>query len=86
MAVLDQKSPSHPPSPFHVYKIFIQCEITGGSIQLGMETSEARFFNKENLSELSPDRITKSQIKLVFEHLNNSNPFFDKITAIAVGC
>lgn len=30
LAVLDKKFHRHPPSPFHVYKMFIQCEITGG--------------------------------------------------------
>ncbi len=77
IGVLDKKFHPHPPSPYHVYKIFIQCEITGGKLQPGMETSDVRFFAKENLPELSTDRITEPQINLVFKHLNNSNPFFD---------
>ncbi len=53
--------------------------MTGGALQPGMETSDAGFFTKENLPELSPDRITESQINLIFEYLNevNPNPFFD---------
>lgn len=77
LGVLDKKCHPHPPSPFHVYKIFIECEIIGGKLQPGMETSDAKFFAKENLPELSTDRITESQIKLVFEHLNNNKSFFD---------
>jgi hypothetical protein len=30
LAVFDNKCHPHPPSPFHVYKMFIQCEIIGG--------------------------------------------------------
>ncbi len=79
LGVLDKKCHPHPPSPFHTYKIFMQCEITGGTLQPGMETSDARFFAKENLPELSTDRITASQINLIFESLNKTNldPFFD---------
>lgn len=78
LGVLDKKCHPHPPSPFHIYKIFIQCEITGGILQPGMETSDVGFFTKDNLPELSTDRITESQINLILEHIKiNPDPFFD---------
>jgi len=79
IAVLDKKCHSHPPSPFHVYKMFIQCEIIGGQPKEGIETSEVQFFAVNELPSLSIARITESQIKLVFKHLHNSQEpaYFD---------
>ncbi|MCF6094355.1 hypothetical protein L1765_10305 [Microaerobacter geothermalis] len=39
---------SHLPSPYHVYKIFIRCEIIGGSATSGMETKKGQFFPKDH--------------------------------------
>ncbi len=32
LALLDKRKHPHPPQPWYVYKAFIQCEITGGSL------------------------------------------------------
>lgn len=71
LAVYDKKCHPHPPSPYHVYKMFILCEILGGTAAAGMETSEVGFFHAEELPELSIERNTESQIKVMFEFLNN---------------
>ncbi|MGY3717821.1 NUDIX hydrolase [Sutcliffiella cohnii] len=71
IAVMDKKCHPHPPSPYHVYKMFIQCEIIGGQAQSGIETSEVAFFNENELPVLSVARNTKSQIQLAFKHLHN---------------
>lgn len=71
LAILDKKYFLHPPSPFYVYKIFILCEITGGTMQGGTETIDVGFFEQDKLPELSPTRITKEQIDLMFEYLKN---------------
>lgn len=73
IGILDKKYHDHPPSPYHTYKIFIQCEITGGKPETGIETSAVDFFAEDDLPELSVARNTESQIKLAFEHLNNPN-------------
>ncbi len=44
LAVMDMKCHPHPPSPFHIYKMFIQCEIIGGQPMKGVETSAVEFF------------------------------------------
>lgn len=67
LAVLDKKNHSHPPSPYHIYKLFIQCSITGGQAAAGIETEEVRFFHENDLPPLSLGRITEEQIKLMFE-------------------
>ncbi|KMJ59511.1 ADP-ribose pyrophosphatase [Bacillus sp. LL01] len=71
LAVLDKKCHPHPPSPYHVYKIFIACEIIGGGARSGMETSNVAFFHKNELPTLSIDRNTESQILQMFHHYEN---------------
>ncbi|UZW66684.1 NUDIX hydrolase [Priestia flexa] len=79
LAVLDKKCHPHPPSPYHVYKLFIQCEITGGSGESGMETSDVGFFAEDELPPLSVERNTESQIKQMFDCVKEPNvpTYFD---------
>ena len=71
ISVLDKKCHPHPYSPYHVYKIFIQCEIIGGHPKEGIETSAVDFFAEDELPSLSVARNTESQIQLAFKHLHN---------------
>ncbi len=71
LAVLDKRSHAHPPDLFHIYKIFILCHEISGSLKPGMETSQVAFFGINELPPLSTTRITKEQIEMLFEFLNN---------------
>ena len=71
LAVLDKNKHPHPPDPYHFYKIFILCEITGGEATVGIETNNVQFFSENNLPQLSTSRITESQIHSLFEYLWN---------------
>lgn len=71
LGVLDKKCHPHPPSPYHVYKIFIQCEIIGGGPQTGIETTAVGFFAENELPKLSEDRNTRTQIEMLFRQVNN---------------
>jgi len=66
---MDKKCHKHPPSPFYSYKIFILCEIKGGKLYKGIETLDAKFFSLKSIPELSLDRITKSQLKIITDRL-----------------
>ncbi|MCM3616010.1 NUDIX hydrolase [Sutcliffiella horikoshii] len=68
LGVFDKKYHPHPPSPYHIYKIFIACEIIGGEARSGIETSNVAFFHKDELPNLSIDRNTESQIMQMFAH------------------
>ncbi|MDO7907331.1 NUDIX hydrolase [Paenibacillus sp. JX-17] len=68
LTVFDKKFHAHPPEPYHVYKMFIQCEIVGGEALSGLETSEVRFFEETELPELSLERNTREQILTMFEY------------------
>lgn len=71
LAVLDKKNHNHPPSSQHVYKLFILCEVTGGQLAGGTETTEAGFFAADDLPELSLHRNTYEQIAVMFEYARN---------------
>jgi ADP-ribose pyrophosphatase YjhB (NUDIX family) len=73
LAVLDKKCHAHPPDLFHIYKIFILCRETGGSLKGGLETSEADFFSINKLPPLSEQRITLDQIRLLFDFRNDDS-------------
>lgn len=79
LGVLDKSKYNKSPYPYHVYKIFILCEITGGEMKPGFETSDVGFFERDNLPELSIGRNTEEQIKMMFDFLDNPNrePVFD---------
>jgi len=69
-AVYDRSlHPHRPPRPFHVYKLFFLCDITGGTAAPGPETTEVGFFAEDELPEdISIGRVLPFQIKRMFEH------------------
>lgn len=71
LALFDKNKHPHPPEAYHYYKIFIRCEIIGGSPASGIETSSVDFFAEHNLPALSSNRNTESQIRTMFEFLRN---------------
>ncbi|RNA66259.1 NUDIX hydrolase [Alteribacter keqinensis] len=79
LAVFDKKRHPHPPSAYHTYKLFIQCEITGGKGIEGVETSDVGFFPENGLPPLSLARNTESQIRQAFRRVNNPDTpvYFD---------
>lgn len=79
LGILDKKFHPHPPSPYHTYKVFILCEGIGGETDCGTETSDVSFFGYDNLPDLSMERNTPQQLKMVFDFLDNpeKEAFFD---------
>lgn len=73
LAILDMNKHPHPPQPYHYYKLFIQCKIVSGYEKVGVETKGIHFYDRNNLPELSLNRNTESQIKMLFDFLENPN-------------
>ena len=72
LAVYDREKQGHvPPFPFHVYKLFFLCEITGGFARASGETSEVAFFGEFEIPELSISRVKEGQIRRFFQHARN---------------
>lgn len=66
LAIFDRSKHEHTPSIYHIYKIFIECEIIGGSASPSVETSDVGFFAKDSLPPLSVQRVTAAQIRTMF--------------------
>jgi ADP-ribose pyrophosphatase YjhB (NUDIX family) len=56
--------------PFQVWRLFFLCEMIGGELKTGPETSEVAFFAEDELpTELSTRRVLRSQLQRMFEHM-----------------
>jgi ADP-ribose pyrophosphatase YjhB (NUDIX family) len=71
LAVYDRDLHGHPPIPFHAYKIFFLCELTGGTAQTSHETDAVDFFPADSLPPLSLTRTTEGEIQHMFEHYSH---------------
>jgi ADP-ribose pyrophosphatase YjhB (NUDIX family) len=72
LAVFDREKQGHrPPFPYHVYKIFFKCEITGGMAKQTAESSESAFFAEDRLPELSISRVLPAQIHGFFQAIRS---------------
>lgn len=79
LAVFDRNRHPHPPQAFHVWKIFIRCDLVGGAPTASIETDGVGFFARDALPELSTMRITRDQLARMFAHLDDPQrvPEFD---------
>ena len=53
----------HPPHPFHIWKVFFECEVVGGEPRATLEASDASFWPLDELPDLSTGRVTEAQIR-----------------------
>ena len=67
-ALFDKQRHPHPPSLYHIYKLFFLCELLDGTPTVSAETDAVEFFPLSALPELSPGRVIRSQIERVYEH------------------
>ena len=68
LAVYDRDLHDHPPIPFHAYKVYFLCELTGGAAANSNETDGVGFFAEGAIPPLSLTRVTGAQIEHMFEH------------------
>jgi ADP-ribose pyrophosphatase YjhB (NUDIX family) len=68
LALLDRNRHGHPPHVNHIYKVFIRCEILGGSPTTSHEIQGVGFFAEDEIPDLSLTRIMPAQIARMFEH------------------
>jgi ADP-ribose pyrophosphatase YjhB (NUDIX family) len=68
LAVYDRNKHGHPAYIFHIYKLFILCELVGGQATGSIETAEAGFFPEDQIPPLSIQRTTAEEITRFFEH------------------
>jgi ADP-ribose pyrophosphatase YjhB (NUDIX family) len=76
LALYDRSLHGHGPHPYHIYKVFFQCEIDESAVSSGhapdspsyLETDGVDFFRPDALPPLSLGRVTPRQIARFFEH------------------
>lgn len=66
IAVKDRRKSDHPPFPFGMYKVFVQCAYISGKFRENTETLESGFFSRDELPPLSTARNTAGQIEMCF--------------------
>lgn len=71
LAIYDRDLHGHPPFPFHIYKLFFQCEILGGEAGVSLETGGARFFPSNAYPRLSLSRVTTEELDRMFFLVNH---------------
>jgi ADP-ribose pyrophosphatase YjhB (NUDIX family) len=71
LAVLDRSRHGHPTHLNHIFKIFLRCEVTGGSPTTSHEIVEVDWFGEGEIPDLSLTRVVPSQIARMFEHLRS---------------
>ena len=68
IAVQDWRKHNKCNLPFGVIKIFVLCRKLGGAFEENIETTEIRYFDREELQEnLAEEKVTAAQIALCFE-------------------
>jgi ADP-ribose pyrophosphatase YjhB (NUDIX family) len=70
-AFYDRDRHNHPPIPYHAYKAFFLCELTGGAATTSNETSAVDFFAEDALPPLSLTRLTAEELHHLFDHLRH---------------
>lgn len=65
LAVMDKRCHPHPPSPFYVYKLFILCDLIGGTFNETFDILDKGFFALDNLPPLSLERVLPEQVLLM---------------------
>lgn len=77
LAVVDTDRHDFPPLEYHYYKIVLLCDLTGGEFADSNETTEAGFFDFDELPELSEKRNTRQLFDLIRRQLATTLTYYD---------
>ena len=73
IAVQDRAKHNLPLYPYGVCKIFVLCSVIGGEFQENIETTEFRYFSKDELPNLATEKNNEEQIKMCFKAYYNKD-------------
>ena len=74
IAIQDRNKHNKPIYTYGVCKIFSQCKILGGEFIENIETTETRFFGKDELPKnLAKEKVNKEQIEMCFDAFIDEN-------------
>lgn len=75
IAIQDRNRHNDPPYAYGVCKIFVLCELLGGSFVPNIETTEAGWFSLEQLPLLAEEKCNRKQVEMCF--LAGKNPAWE---------
>lgn len=61
IAIQDRAKHNLPVYAYGVCKVYVECSVLGGRFQENIETTEYRYFSKNELSELAKKKIMKNK-------------------------
>lgn len=69
-ALYDHRKHGYKPRLYHFHKIYVICDLEGGSAKTNVETSDIAFLSVDEIENiaLDPGRITKSHALRMFDH------------------
>jgi ADP-ribose pyrophosphatase YjhB (NUDIX family) len=67
-AIFDRNRHGHPLYPFHMYKIFVICDLIAEATPDPTETAEPTFFALNEITYLSEARVTMEELQRLFIH------------------
>lgn len=74
IAIQDRNKHNIPVYAYGVCKVFVLCELIGGSFEENIETTEIKYFSLNEIPEnLAKEKTTKEQIEMCFEAYKNKN-------------
>lgn len=71
LAALDKRKHPHPPQLAYTYKLFLRCEVLGGTLRTSHETPAVDWFRRDALPPLSLDRVVPTELERMFQHLDD---------------
>lgn len=80
IAVQDRNKHNKPAYAYGVCKIFVLCEIIGGGFRENIETTEVKFFARDELPEnLAEEKTSREQLEMCFRAYGDKNweTYFD---------
>ena len=73
IAVQDRNKHNKPIYAYGVCKIFVLCDIVGGSFKENIETTEIKYFSLEELPLLAEEKNNREQIEMCFRAKKDDN-------------
>ena len=67
IAVQDRAKHNRPLYAYGICKVFVLCELVGGSFQKNIETTGFDYFSENDLPELATEKNSAEQIKMCFD-------------------
>ena len=74
VAIQDRNKHNKPIYAYGVCKVFILCDVIGGKFKKNIETTEIKYFSKDEIpNNLSEEKTNKEQIEMCFKAYNDKN-------------